>query len=51
VTAIAEVSEKLAKKRWVRLKLTWFNQKQELVAEGEALVMPPRVNPSRDCRH
>ena len=42
VTAIAEVSGKLEKKKWVRLKLTWLNQKEDLVAEGEALVMPPR---------
>ena len=42
VTAIAEVSEKLAGKQWVRLKLTWLNQRQDLVAESEALVMPPR---------
>ena len=42
VTATAKVSEKLEEKRWVRLELTWVNQAQELVAEGEALVMPPR---------
>ena len=42
ITATAEVSEKLAEKRRVRLKLTWVNQKQDLVAEGEALVSPPR---------
>lgn len=42
VTAAAEVSEKLEDKQWVRLKLTWVNQKDERVAEGEALVMPPR---------
>jgi len=42
ITATAEVSEKLADKKRVRLKLTWVNQKQELVAEGEALVSPPR---------
>lgn len=42
VTASAEVSEKLPQKKWVRLKLTWINQEQKRVAEGEALVMPPR---------
>jgi acyl dehydratase len=42
VTAMAEITEKLENKKWVRLKLTWINQNQKLVAEGEALVMPPR---------
>lgn len=41
VTATVEVEEKLEKKRWVRMKCTWTNQRQELVAEGYALVMPP----------
>ena len=41
VTATAEVEEKLEKRRWVRMKCTWTNQRQELVAEGYALVMPP----------
>jgi acyl dehydratase len=41
VTATALVSEKLKDKQWVRLKLTWTNQKEETVAEGEALVIPP----------
>lgn len=41
VTATAEVSEKLAKKQWVRLALTWTNQDGVVVAEGSALVMPP----------
>lgn len=42
ITAIAEISEKLKDKKWIRLKLSWLNQKQQVVAEGEALVMPPR---------
>ena len=42
ITATAKVSEKLAGKKVIRLKLTWVNQKQDLVAEGEALVSPPR---------
>jgi acyl dehydratase len=42
ITASAQVSEKLEDKQWVRLKLTWVNQKDELVAEGKALVMPPK---------
>jgi len=41
VTATAEVEEKLEKRRWIRMKCTWTNQRQELVAEGYALVMPP----------
>jgi acyl dehydratase len=41
VTATAEVIEKIEAKRRIRLKLTWINQRQELVAEGFALVIPP----------
>jgi 3-hydroxybutyryl-CoA dehydratase len=41
ITARAEVTEKLADKRWVRMALLWTNQKGETVAEGTALVMPP----------
>lgn len=41
ITATAEVSEKLEKRRWVRMALTWTNQNDELVAEGAALVIPP----------
>ncbi|RJX29082.1 MAG: MaoC family dehydratase [Desulfarculus sp.] len=41
ITATAEVSEKLADKKWVRLKCTWTNQRGETVAFGQALVMPP----------
>jgi acyl dehydratase len=41
ITATGEVVEKLEKKRWVRLGLTWTNQKGETVCEGSALVMPP----------
>ena len=41
VTATAIVSEKLKDKQWVRLKLPWTNQKEETVAEAEALVIPP----------
>jgi len=41
VTASAEVVEKLEPKRWVRMKLTWTNQRQELIGDGEAVVIPP----------
>ncbi len=42
ITATGEVVEKLEKRRWVRMALTWTNQKDELVCEGSALVMPPQ---------
>ena len=42
ITARAEVVEKLEAKRRVRLALAWTNQKGERVAEGEAVVIPPR---------
>ncbi len=42
ITATAEVTKKMAAKKQIRLKLTWTNQKQDLVIEGEALVSPPR---------
>ncbi len=41
ITASAKVSEKLPEKKWVRMDLSLTNQKGELVAEGEVLVMPP----------
>ncbi|MBW1706318.1 MAG: MaoC family dehydratase [Deltaproteobacteria bacterium] len=42
ITAKAEVAEKLEKKRWVRMALTWTNQREETIAEGEAVVVPPQ---------
>lgn len=41
VTASAELIEKIESKKWVRMKLTWTNQRQEVIGEGEALVIPP----------
>ena len=41
VTASAELIEKMSDKKWVRLKLTWTNQRQELIGDGEATVIPP----------
>jgi acyl dehydratase/putative sterol carrier protein len=41
VTATAEVVEKIETKKRVRLKLTWTNQRRELIGDGEALVIPP----------
>lgn len=45
ITATGEISEKLEKKRWVRMALRWTNQNDELVAEGSALVIPPMPLP------
>jgi 3-hydroxybutyryl-CoA dehydratase len=42
ITVIGEVAEKIPKKSWVRVALTWTNQKGEMVAEGSAVVSPPR---------
>ncbi len=41
IMAKAKVSEKIEKKRWVRMALTWTNQRGETIAEGEAVVIPP----------
>ena len=41
ITATAQVAEKIEIKRWVRLTLTWINQKGEVISEGEAVVIPP----------
>ena len=41
ITATARVAEKLEKKKWVKMALTWTNQRGETVAEGEAVVIPP----------
>ena len=39
MTVAAE--EKIESKKRIRLKLAWTNQRQETVAEGWALVIPP----------
>ena len=41
ITAKARVAEKIEDKRWVRMALTWTNQRGETIAEGEAVVIPP----------
>ena len=41
ITAKARVGEKIEDKRWVRMVLTWTNQREEIIAEGEAVVIPP----------
>ena len=45
ITATATVAEKIAKKQWVRMALVWTNQQGKLIAEGEAVVMPPPEAP------
>jgi uncharacterized OB-fold protein len=44
ITCVGEIIEKLDDRKWVRMSLTWTNQDEKLVAEGTALVMPPRSN-------
>jgi 3-hydroxybutyryl-CoA dehydratase len=41
ITAVGEVVEMIEKKKWVRMELRWTNQKDELVAEGSCLAIPP----------
>lgn len=41
ITASAEIVEKIDAKRWVRMRLSWTNQRGDTVATGEALVIPP----------
>jgi acyl dehydratase len=50
VTATARVVEKIEKKQWVRMALSWTNQHGKSIAQGEAVVMPPpeAPQPSRD---
>ncbi len=43
ITAIATVAEKIEKKKWVKMALKFINQRGEMVAEGEAIVMPPKA--------
>lgn len=45
ITAKARVGEKLEDKKWVRMVLTWTNQREEIIAEGEAVVIPPPDSP------
>lgn len=42
ITVTGEIGEKIEKKKWVRVDLTWSNQKGIVVAEGAAVVSPPR---------
>lgn len=41
ITATGEIVEMIEKRRWVRMELRWTNQKEELVAEGSCLAIPP----------
>lgn len=49
-TAKASVADKIEDKRWVHMPLTWTNQREETIAEGEALVIPPPENPQHLSR-
>jgi 3-hydroxybutyryl-CoA dehydratase len=42
ITVTGELVEKIPTKKWVRIALTWQNQKADVVAEGSAIVSPPR---------
>jgi len=42
ITVTGEVVEKISKKSWVRMALIWTNQEGKIVAEGSAIVSPPR---------
>ena len=42
ITATGEIIEMLEEKKWVKMKLTWTNQRGEVIGTGTALVMPPR---------
>jgi acyl dehydratase len=50
ITATAEVVEKIEAKKWVRLALTWTNQKGEMISEGEAVVIPPPRSTDRSSK-
>ena len=41
ITAQARVMEKMEEKKWVLMALSWHNQRGEMIAEGEAVVIPP----------
>ncbi len=41
ITATGEVIEKLPERKWVKMALTFTNQNNEVVATGEATVIPP----------
>jgi len=41
ITATTEVVEKMEERKWIKMKLTWTNQKGEIVGVGEGLVIPP----------
>jgi 3-hydroxybutyryl-CoA dehydratase len=45
ITASARVVEKIEKKQWIRMALSWTNQHGKSIAEGEAVVMPPPETP------
>ncbi|MBI4776218.1 MAG: MaoC family dehydratase [Deltaproteobacteria bacterium] len=42
ITAVAKVAEKLEEKKWVRMQVEWYNQRNEVVITGFFVVVPPR---------
>ena len=42
ITVTGELVEKISGKKWVRVALAWINQRGETVAEGSAVVSPPK---------
>lgn len=42
ITVTGEIVEKIQDRKWVRVALNWTNQKGKVVAEGSAVVSPPR---------
>ena len=42
ITCVGEIIEKLKDRKWVRMALIWTNQNEKVVAEGTAIVMPPK---------
>ena len=41
ILAKAKVIEKIEAKRWIRMAVTWTNHRNETVAQGQVLVIPP----------
>lgn len=41
IEAKAKVVEKIEKRRWIKMSVTWTNQHNKTVAEGYVVVMPP----------
>jgi acyl dehydratase len=44
ITVTAEISEKIQRTKWIRIKSTAYNQDGKLVVAGEGLVIPPQAD-------